>query len=128
MGYFTHRKFGSRARTVAELDETVRWGIIGLLRTALMTGRSALSTPNNAPTKGARLGLMKDALRDALAVYRIFNFVVGRDLPSRFETLDVIEFAHEKIVEPRQADFHDFFGHSHLGFVRSEVEMLSAKK
>ena len=44
----------------------------------------------------------------------------GMNLPSTFEALDIIEFAHEKIAEPRQGDFHGFFGHYHLGFVQAE--------
>jgi hypothetical protein len=65
-------------------------------------------------------GTNQDALRDALAGYPMCNFVEGRDLPSTCENLEVIEFAHEKVAEPRLGDFRDFLGHHHPGFVRSE--------
>jgi hypothetical protein len=73
-------------------------------------------------------GTNEDALRDALADYPMFNFVEGRDLPSTFENLEVIEFAHEKIAEPRQADFHGFLCTIISALSDLKAEMLSANK
>jgi hypothetical protein len=36
------------------------------------------------------------------------------------EILDLIEFAHEKIAEPRQGTYHGFFDHHHLGFAQAD--------
>jgi len=36
------------------------------------------------------------------------------------EILDLIEFAHEKIAEPRQGSYHGFLDHYHLGFAQAE--------
>lgn len=120
MGYFTDRNFGPPARTVTELDDTVRRGIVGLLRTRANDGSFGLEYPEQCPDGRGPTGTNTDALRDALAVHRLFNFMDGRDLPSTFEALDIIEFAHERIAEPRQGDFHGFFGHYHLGFAQAE--------
>ena len=120
MGYFTDRNFGPPVRTVTDLDETVRRGIVGLLRTRANDGSFGLEYPEQCPDGRGPTGTDPHALRDALAVHRLFNFMDGMNLPSTFETLDIIEFAHEKIAEPRQGDFHGFFGHYHLGFAQAE--------
>jgi hypothetical protein len=84
-------------------------------------GSFGLEYPEQCTDGRGPTGTDTHALRDALAVHRLFNFVDGGgDLPSTFETLDLIEFAHEKIAEPRQRDYHSFFGHYHLGFAQVE--------
>jgi hypothetical protein len=57
-----------------------------------------------------------------------WSILWGRDLPSTFENLEVIELAHEKIAEPRQADFHGFLCTIISALSDLKTEMLSANK
>lgn len=120
MGYFTDRNFGLPARTVTELNETLRRGIAGLLRTRANDGSLGLDYPEQCPDGRGPTGTDIRGLRDALAVHRLFDFIDGAEPPSTYEALDLIEFAYEKIAEPKQGDFHGFFGHYHLGFAQAE--------
>jgi AbiJ N-terminal domain 4 len=121
MGYFTDRNFGPVPRTTTELDEAVRRGIIGLLRTRANDGSFGLEYPELCTDGRGPIGTDINALRDALAAHRLFNFIdQGAPLPTTFEVLDLIEFGFENIAEPRRGDFHGFFGHYHLGFAQAE--------
>lgn len=120
MGYFTDRNFGPPARTVTELDESLRRGIAGLLRTRANDGSFGLEYADQCPDGRGPVGTDIRALRDALAVHRLFNFMDGAETPSTYEALDLIEFAYEKIAEPRQGSYPGFFDHYHLGFDQAE--------
>jgi hypothetical protein len=120
MAYFTDRNFGAPARIVTELDEPLRRGIATLLRNLANDGSFGLEYPEQCPDGRGPTGTDINTLRDALAAYRLFNFMDGPGSPSTYEVLDLIEFAYEKIAEPRQRGFHDFFGHSHLVFDQAE--------
>src|ERR1022692_3630149 len=117
MPYFTDRNFGARARTQTDIDPAVLRGIFGLLRTRANDGSFGLEYPEQCPDGRGPTGTDVNALRDALAAYRLFNFVdAGAQLPTTLEVLDLVEFAYQKIAEPQRGGFHDFFGHYHLGF------------
>jgi hypothetical protein len=120
MGFFTDRNFGPRPRTATEIDQAVRGGIIGLLRKRANDGSFGLEYPEQCPDGRGPTGTDIQALRDALAAHRLFNFVDHAPPPSTFEVLDLIEFGYAKIAEPRRRDFHDFFGHYHLDFAQAE--------
>jgi hypothetical protein len=67
------------------------------------------------------IGTNLGALRDALAAYRLYNFLdYAQEQPTTFEVLDLIEFGFEKIAQPQQRSFHPFFGHYHLVFAQDE--------
>ena len=121
MAYFTDRNLGARPRTATEIDERVRRGIIGLLRTRANDGSFGLEYSEQCPDGRGPTGTDIQALRDALAAHRLFNFLdLGANEPSTPEVLDLIEFGYEKIAEPQRGDFHGFFGHYHLGFAQAE--------
>lgn len=121
MGYFTDRHLGARPRTATEMDEPVRRGIIGLIRARVTDGSFGLQYPEQCPDGRGPIGTDQNELRDALAAHRLFGFLDnGPEQPTTFEVLDLIEFAYEMIAEPRQGDFHPFFGHYHLGFAQAE--------
>lgn len=121
MGYFTDRHLGPRARTGNEMDEPVRRGIVGLIRTRANDGSFGLDYPEQCPDGRGPTGTDLNALRDALAAHRLYNFLeYNENQPTTFDVLDLIEFAYEKIAEPRQVSFHSFFGHYHLGFAQDE--------
>jgi hypothetical protein len=116
MNYFTDRNFRPLPRISTELNEAHRRGIVGLLRTRANDGWFGLEYPEQCPDGRGTTGTDLHALREALALHRLFDFVDGRELPSTPEVLDLIEFACKKIAEPRIRGFHDFFGHNHLVF------------
>ena len=121
MGYFTDRHLGARPRTATEIDEPVRRGILGLIRTRANDGSFGLEYPEQCPDGQGPTGTDLNALGDALAAHRLYNFLgYNAEQPTTFEVLDLIEFAYEKIAEPRQGGFHPFFGHYHLHFAQAE--------
>ncbi len=121
MPYFTDRNLGGRARVATEIDEAVRRGIAGLLRTRANHGSFGLEYPEQCPDGRGPIGTDNNALRDGLAAHRLYNFIdQGMQMPTTLEILDLIEFAYEKIAEPRRGGFHDFFGHYHLNFAQAE--------
>lgn len=121
MSYFTDRHLGTRPRTATEIDEAVRRGILGLVRTRSESGWFGLYYPEQCPDGGGPIGTNQNALRDALAAHRLHNFLdYHEQQATTFEVLDVIEFAYEKIAEPQQGSFHPFFEHYHLLFASEE--------
>lgn len=117
MAYFTDRNLGAQPRIQTDIDLAVLRGIVGILRSRTNDGSFGLEYPEQCPDGRGPTGTDTRALRDALAAHRLFNFVdAGTEVPTMFEVLDLVEFAYEKIAEPRQGGFHDFFGHYHLGF------------
>jgi len=121
VGYFTDRNLGARPRSANEIDATVRRGIVGLIRTRANDGSFGLEYPEQCPDGRGTTGTDVNALRDALAAHRLYNFLeFPVEPPTTFEVLDLIEFAYEKIAEPRKGSYHDFFGHHHLGFAQAE--------
>ncbi len=121
MGYFTDRQLGPRPRTATEIDETVRRGIVTLIRTRATDGSFGLEYPEECSEGRGTTGTDVHSLRDALAAHRLYNpFERNVELPTTLELLDLIEFGHEKIAEPRRRDFHGFYGHYHLGFAQAE--------
>ncbi|MGO9211841.1 MAG: AbiJ-NTD4 domain-containing protein [Terriglobales bacterium] len=120
MGYFTDRNLGSLARTSTDLSEILRRGLVGLLRNRANDGSFGIYYPEQCPDGRGPTGTNTEALRDALAVHRLFNFLDGRELPSTYETLDLLEFGYEKVAEPRQDSYHGFYGHYHLVFAQAE--------
>jgi hypothetical protein len=120
MGYFTDRNLGPLPRVSTELNEPVRRGIVGLLRTRTQDGSFGLEYPEQCPDGRGPTGTNDNTLRDTLAGYRLFNFLDGGDLPSTNETLDLVEFAYDKIAQPHHDSYHGFFDHYHLTFSRDE--------
>src|SRR5262249_53716588 len=101
MAYFTDRNFGAMARTETDIPESVRRGIVGLLRARANDGSFGLEYPEQCPDGRGPTGTDNNALSDALAAHRLFNFIDNRaDVPDTFELLDLVEFAYEKIAEP----------------------------
>ncbi|MFZ0963766.1 MAG: hypothetical protein WAO35_23110 [Terriglobia bacterium] len=124
MSYFTDRHLGTGPQTVTEISEPVRRGILGLIRTRSESGWFGLHYPEQCSDGMGPIGTDGNALRDALAAHRLYNFLdYHEQQPTTFEVLDVIEFAYEKIAEPRQRSFHSFFGHHHLFFAPDEGRM-----
>ena len=121
MPYFTDRNMGPRPRTATEIDEPVRNGIVGLLHTRANDGWFGMNYPDQCPDGRGPTGTDINALRNALAAHRLFNFVdYPADQPSTPEVLDLIEFGYERIAEPHRRDFHGYFGHHHLDFAQAE--------
>jgi hypothetical protein len=120
MSYFTDRNLGPLARTSTDLNEILRRGLVGLLRNRANDGSFGIDYPEQCPDGRGPTGTNTEALRDALAVHRLFNFLDGRELPSTYETLDLLEFAYDKVAEPRQDSYHGFYGHYHLVFAQAE--------
>ena len=121
MAYFTDRNLGAKPRTLTEIDDTVRRGIVGLLHGRARDGSFGLHYPEQCPDGRGPTGTDPQALRDALAAHRLFNFVdVGLIVPSTSELLDLVEFAHDRIAEPRRGSYHGFFDHYHLDFAQTE--------
>lgn len=120
MNYFTDRNIGPLPRVSTELDEAVRRGIVGLLRTRANDSWFGLDFPEQCPDGRGTTGTDLRALREALALHRLFDFIDERELPTTEEVLDLIEFAHQRIAEPRARGFHDFFGHDHLVFAQDD--------
>jgi catechol 2,3-dioxygenase-like lactoylglutathione lyase family enzyme len=86
-----------------------------------MTDPLASNTQNSCPDGRGPIGTDNNALRDALAAHRLYDFInQGEQMPTTLEVLDLIEFSYEKIAEARRGTFHDFFGHYHLGFAQAE--------
>jgi AbiJ N-terminal domain 4 len=77
--------------------------------------------PEQCPDGRGPTGTDLRAFRNALIAHRLYD-VYGpcEEPPTTMEILDLIEFAHEKIAEPRQESYHGFFGHYHLGFAQAE--------
>jgi hypothetical protein len=121
MNYFSDRNLGPPPRVSTELDEAQRRGIAGLLRTRANDGWFGLDFPEQCPDGRGTTGTDLHALREALALHRLFDFTDGRELPTTEGVLDLIEFAYERIAEPRVRGFHDFFGHNHLVFERNGI-------
>jgi hypothetical protein len=121
MGYFSDRNLGSPARTTTEIDEAVRRGIVGLIRTSANNGSFGLVYPEQCPDGRGPIGTDAAALRDALAAHHLYNpLEYNVDLPTTFELLDLIEFSYYRIAEPTPGSFHEYFGHHHLDFSQEE--------
>jgi len=120
MNYFTDRNLGPLPRVTTDLNEAQRRGIAGLLRTRANDGWFGLDFPKQCPDGGGTTGTDLRALRDALALHRLFDFTDGREAPTTEEVLDLIEFSYQRIAEPRTREFHDFFGHDHLVFSQAD--------
>src|SRR5580698_1062035 len=120
MGYFTDRNLGALPRVSTELNEDVRRGIVGLLRTRTQDGSFGLEYPEQCSDGRGPTGTNTNTLGDALVGYRLFNFLEGGELPSTHDTLDLIEFAYDKIAQPRRDSYHGFFDHYHLVFSQDE--------
>jgi len=121
VGYFTDRHLGARPRTASEIDQPVRRGILGVIRTRANNGSFGLEYPEQCPDGRGPTGTDLNALRDALAAHRLYDFLEHNDeQPTTFDVLDLIEFAYQKIAEPRQIGFHSFFAHYHLSFAQAE--------
>jgi hypothetical protein len=119
--YFTDRNFGARPRTLTEIEDAVRRGVVGLLHGRALDGSFGLYYPEQCVDGRGPIGTNPQALRDALAAYRLFNFVdLGFAVPSTSELLDLVEFAYDRIAEPRRGTYHGFFDHYHLGFAQHE--------
>ena len=121
MPYFTDRNVGPKPRVDVDIGPSVMRGVLGLLRARANDGSYGLEYPEQCPDGRGPVGTDNNALRDALAAHRLFNFLDNAaNLPTTFDLLDLIEFTHEKIAEPRQRDFHGFLGHYHLVFAQAE--------
>ena len=121
MAYFTDRNFGTPPRVTTEIEDSVREGLVGLLHSRARDGSFGLDYPEQCPDGRGPTGTDLVALRNALAAYRLFNFVDREaELPSTPELLDLIEFAYEKIAEPQHGSYHGFFDHYHLHFAQAE--------
>jgi len=84
-------------------------------------GSFGLEYPEQCPDGRGPIGTDNNALRDGLGAHRLYNFIdQGMQMPTMLEVLDLIEFAYEKIADPRRGGFHDFFGHYHLNFTQAE--------
>lgn len=117
MGYYTERHLGVKPRTVTEIVEAVREGILTLIRTRASDGSFGLSFPDNCPDGEGVIGTDIRAMQSTLVAYRLYNpFEAPFDSPTTFELLDLIEFAYEKIAKPIQGGYHQFFRHYHLSF------------
>lgn len=121
MGYFSDRHLGPRPRVATEVDGAISTAIAGLIRTRVGDGSFGLEYPEQCPDGRGPTGTDVDMFRTALVAHRLYD-VYGPcvEPPTTMEILDLIEFAHEKIAEPRQGSYHDFFGHYHLGFAQTE--------
>jgi hypothetical protein len=121
VGYFTDRHLGARPRTADEIDEPLRRGIVGLLRTRANDGSFGLEYPEHCYDGRGPIGTDLNALRDALAALHLYNFLDNNAAQlTTLEVLDLIEFAYEKVAAPIQRSFHPFFEHYHLSFAQAE--------
>jgi AbiJ N-terminal domain 4 len=121
VGYFTDRHLGPRPRTATDIDETVRRGIITLIRTRATDGSFGLAYPEECPDGRGTTGTDVRALGGALAAHCLFNPLErNAEIPTTFELVDLIEFAYDKIAQPERGNFHSFFEHYHLGFAQAE--------
>jgi hypothetical protein len=103
------------------MDEPVRRGIAGLIRSRANSGWFGLEYPNQCPDGRGITGTDLNALGDALVAHRLYNFVeFPTGQPTTFEVLDLVEFSYEKIAQPIEGGYHPFFGHHHLGFDKDQ--------
>jgi hypothetical protein len=122
VAYFSDRNLGPLPRVTTEVDAAVGTGIIALIRARATDGSFGVEYPDDCSDPGQRtIGTDIGALRDALTAYRLYNpFGPCAEPPTTMQVLDLIEFAYDKIAEPRRGSYHDFFDHYHLGFDRAE--------
>ena len=124
MGFFADRHLGPLPRVATEVPGELSLGILALIRNRAADGSFGMAYPDPCPDGRGPTGTDAGALRDALGAYRLYNpFGPCVPAPSTMEVLDLIEFVHEKIAEPHQRDYHEFFGHNHLGFDQAAGQM-----
>lgn len=119
MGFFTDRNVGRRARIATELEEPLRDAVVEIIRNRANDGWFGLDYPEQCPDDRGVTGTNFTALRSALVANNLHNpFPRDAGRPATYELLDFIEFSYEKIAQPVQRGFHDYFEHHHLDFDR----------
>ncbi|HTU69544.1 MAG TPA: hypothetical protein VMF11_04410 [Candidatus Baltobacteraceae bacterium] len=118
MEYFTEREHGLRPRTIDSSTSEADVGLRAIIDT--FVGRNffaeyyPVTCPDGRGVVGTDVGLLE---RDANG-----RNIRWTDAPSESQDqlFDLIEFSFSRLSKPRERDYHDYFGHSHLIFDRSE--------
>jgi len=116
--YFSDREQGPLARTDETISQVVWDAVIAIIQSLIADGSFGISFPGICPdgsdVVGTHVGQLQSVL---LAEIPGIEWPFRSDLvPSTLAILDLVEFAHEHIAKPIQADYHEFFRHSHLSF------------
>jgi len=119
--YFSDRERGPRPRTNLEIEAPAWGGLVALISSYVANGGFGIDFPKSCPDGRGPTGT--DSHRFGLALRAEIPDI---DWPLRAETvphtlsaLDLIEFCHRHVAEPVRDNYHDFCGHWHLSFDRS---------
>jgi len=136
MTYFSEREGIRPSQSKDQIDERVWRGIQTLITRRVADGSFGATYPYPCPDGGAIIGCDEHLLSAAIvaeipelpeypwvlqiniASYsRIANTSLISDaIPSTPYILDLIEFCWEKIAEPIETSYHNFFGHYHYRY------------
>jgi len=128
--YFSDRELGPVPRTKEKITAGAWGGIVALIESRIADGSFGIRFPNTCPDSNVCCGT------DALAFARSAKSQIP-DLdwppdtqhlelvpPSTFVVLDLIQFCYANVGQPKQINFHSFFNHHHLSFVKDEGQAL----
>ncbi len=128
--YYSEQISGPEARTETEFSQSAWGAIVAHVRTGVSRGVFAQDFPATCPDGHATYGCDTYDLR--LAVEGEHSAVTWplnpEAVPPAPAALDLIEFFYARASEPRQREYHDFYGHHHLTFDRKRGQEAFRKQ
>src|SRR5438128_1538657 len=118
--YFSDRERGPRSRTEEAISGRVWGAIFDLIQSRIADGSFGLAFPTMCPDGRGPYGTDSAAFsRTAQAeIPDLPEYPRPDHTPDTLVILDLLEFCARSIAQPRQRDFHGYFGHYHLDFDR----------
>jgi len=117
--YFSDRELGQKARTIEEIPKNVWGGLVYLIETGIKKGAYGKDFPEYCPDypdgnviTGVNVNEFSSVL--GVEVPSIEFPLNSEEPPDTITILDVIEFCYKHVVEPKQMEFHSYWGHYHL--------------
>lgn len=118
--YFSDRELGGRPRDSEELSEIAWGGVVAIVRALVSSGAFGAEFPEECPDGSGPVGSNENNLSLAIrAEIPAVSWPLDESAPpSTLPVLDLIEFCHRIVAEPIHVNYHKFFMHYHLEFVR----------
>lgn len=118
--YFSEKELGARERTSDAISLEVWHGLVRVMQTSIERGDFGEEFPDQCQDGIGIIGTsMKQMGRALKAEVPDAQWPLAEDtVPEIYVILDLIEFCHRHIAEPRKDTYHDYFRHHHLSFMK----------
>jgi hypothetical protein len=120
--YYSDEILGPRPRASDEVTDGVWGGIVALFNSALTTGAFGIDFADTCEDNGQPIGSDDGSVGLALRadIPNIGRWPDAGTIPDVLSALDLVQFIYAHVGKPEQLGYHQYFGHYHLSFDRSE--------